>query len=50
MDDCLFWAIVTGRAPAHRLVEDEHTVSFLNVAPGRPAASRSWAGSPGGGA
>jgi len=24
---------VAGRAPAHRLLEDEHTVSFLNIAP-----------------
>ena len=29
----MFCAIVAGRAPAHRLVEDEHTVSFLNIAP-----------------
>jgi histidine triad (HIT) family protein len=33
VDDCVFCAIVAGRAPAHRLVEDEHTVSFLNIAP-----------------
>ena len=33
MDDCVFCAIVAGRAPAHRLLEDEHTVSFLNIAP-----------------
>jgi histidine triad (HIT) family protein len=33
VDDCVFCAIVGGRAPAHRLLEDEHTVSFLNVAP-----------------
>jgi histidine triad (HIT) family protein len=31
--DCVFCAIVDGRAAAHRLVEDEHTVSFLNIAP-----------------
>jgi histidine triad (HIT) family protein len=31
--DCVFCAIVAGRAAAHRLVEDEHTVSFLNIAP-----------------
>ena len=24
---------MAGRAPAHRLLEDEHTVSFLNIAP-----------------
>ena len=33
MDDCVFCAIVAGRAVAHRLVEEEHTVSFLNIAP-----------------
>jgi histidine triad (HIT) family protein len=33
MDDCVFCAIVDGRAPTHRLLEDEHTVSFLNIAP-----------------
>jgi histidine triad (HIT) family protein len=33
VDDCVFCAIVAGRAAAHRLVEDEHTVSFLNIAP-----------------
>jgi histidine triad (HIT) family protein len=31
--DCVFCAIVAGRAAAHRLLEDEHTVSFLNIAP-----------------
>ncbi len=29
----MFCAIVAGRGVAHRLVEDEHTVSFLNIAP-----------------
>jgi histidine triad (HIT) family protein len=33
VDDRVFCAIVAGRAPAHRSVEDEHTVSFLNIAP-----------------
>ena len=33
MEDCVFCAIVAGRAPAHRLLADEHTVSFLNIAP-----------------
>jgi histidine triad (HIT) family protein len=33
MGDCVFCAIVAGRAPAQRLVEDAHTVAFLNVAP-----------------
>jgi histidine triad (HIT) family protein len=27
----VFRAIVAGRAAAHRLLEDEHTVSFLNI-------------------
>jgi histidine triad (HIT) family protein len=31
--DCVFCGIVAGRVGAHRLVEDEHTVSFLNLAP-----------------
>jgi histidine triad (HIT) family protein len=31
--DCVFCAIVAGEAPAHRLLEDEHMVSFLNIAP-----------------
>jgi len=29
----VFCGIVAGRVGAHRLVEDEHTVSFLNLAP-----------------
>ena len=29
----MFCAIAAGRASAHRLLEDEHTVSFLNIAP-----------------
>ena len=33
MEGCVFCAIVGGRAAAHRLLEDEHTVSFLSVAP-----------------
>jgi histidine triad (HIT) family protein len=33
VDPCVFCAIVAGRAAAHRLLEDEHTVSFLNIAP-----------------
>jgi histidine triad (HIT) family protein len=36
VDDCVICAIVAGRAPAHRLLEDEHTVSFLNIAPATP--------------
>ena len=33
MEGCVFCAIVGGWAPGHRLLEDEHTVSFLNIAP-----------------
>ena len=29
----MFCEIVAGRAVAHRLMEDEHTLAFLNVAP-----------------
>jgi histidine triad (HIT) family protein len=31
--ECVFCEIVAGRAAAHRLVEDEHTLAFLNIAP-----------------
>ena len=33
MIECVFCEIVAGRAAAHRLVEDEHTLAFLNIAP-----------------
>jgi histidine triad (HIT) family protein len=33
VDDCVFCGIVAGRAAAHRLLEDAHTVAFLNIAP-----------------
>ena len=33
MSDCIFCDIVAGDAPAHRVDEDEHTVSFLDIAP-----------------
>jgi histidine triad (HIT) family protein len=33
MGECVFCAIVAGQAPAHRLLQDEHTVAFLNIAP-----------------
>jgi histidine triad (HIT) family protein len=36
VDGCVFCAIVAGRTPAHRLLEDEHTISFLNIAPATP--------------
>jgi histidine triad (HIT) family protein len=31
--DCVFCGIVAGQRPAQRLLEDEHTVAFLNIAP-----------------
>jgi histidine triad (HIT) family protein len=40
MDDCAFCAIVAGQAPAYRLLEDEHTVSFQNIAPTTPGHAR----------
>lgn len=33
MSDCVFCEIVAGRVAAHRLLEDQHTISFLNIAP-----------------
>ena len=33
MSECVFCQIVAGRAAAHRLLEDEHTLAFLNIAP-----------------
>jgi histidine triad (HIT) family protein len=33
VDDCVFCGIAAGRRPAHRLLQDEHTVAFLNIAP-----------------
>jgi histidine triad (HIT) family protein len=33
MEGCAFCAIVAGRAPAHRLLEDEPTVSLLSIEP-----------------
>jgi histidine triad (HIT) family protein len=31
--DCLFCAIAAGDAPAHRVLEEEHVVAFLDVRP-----------------
>ncbi|MFC5831693.1 HIT family protein [Nonomuraea insulae] len=33
MDACIFCEIVAGRAPAYRVLEDEHAVAFLDIAP-----------------
>lgn len=36
MSDCIFCDIVAGRRPAHRLLEDEHAVAFLDIRPASP--------------
>ncbi|MGP3931187.1 HIT family protein [Nonomuraea sp. KM88] len=36
MDACVFCEIVAGRAPAYRVMEDEHAVAFLDIAPAAP--------------
>ncbi|MFF5205919.1 HIT family protein [Streptosporangium sp. NPDC000396] len=36
MNDCVFCEISSGRAPAYRVLEDEHTVAFLDIAPATP--------------
>jgi histidine triad (HIT) family protein len=33
VSECVFCGIVAGRVGAHRLLEDDHTVAFLNLAP-----------------
>jgi histidine triad (HIT) family protein len=35
VSECVFCEIVAGRVGAHRLLEDDHTVAFLNLAPAR---------------
>ena len=32
-EGCIFCAIVAGRAPAHRVAEDEHAVAFMDLFP-----------------
>ena len=32
-DDCIFCKIVAGDLPAHRVDEDEHTISFMDINP-----------------
>ena len=36
MTDCIFCAIVAGTAPAARVAEDEHSVSFMDINPVNP--------------
>ncbi|MFI6725013.1 HIT family protein [Streptomyces sp. R-74717] len=33
MRTCVFCQIVSGRLPSHRVLEDDHTVAFLDIAP-----------------
>ncbi|HUB38213.1 MAG TPA: HIT family protein [Streptosporangiaceae bacterium] len=33
MDDCTFCDIVAGRLPSFRVLEDEHTLAFLDIRP-----------------
>ncbi|MBA2763704.1 MAG: HIT family protein [Thermoleophilaceae bacterium] len=32
-EDCIFCKVVSGELPAHRVAEDEHTVSFMDINP-----------------
>ena len=36
MTDCIFCAIVAGRASAERVAEDQHTISFMDINPVNP--------------
>ncbi|MEY9930687.1 histidine triad (HIT) family protein [Catenulispora sp. GP43] len=36
MSECVFCEIVAGRAPAYRVMEDDHTVAFLDIRPAAP--------------
>jgi histidine triad (HIT) family protein len=36
VDECIFCKIVTGLAPSYRVMEDEHAVAFLDIAPATP--------------
>ena len=36
MSACIFCEIVAGRQPSYRVLEDEHTVAFLNIRPVTP--------------
>src|SRR5262245_52367123 len=33
MNDCTFCEIVAGRLPSFRVIEDEHTLAFLDICP-----------------
>ncbi|MFD4947124.1 HIT family protein [Streptomyces sp. NPDC058239] len=36
MSDCIFCQIVAGRLPSYHVMEDEHAVAFLDIAPASP--------------
>ncbi|WUI01909.1 HIT family protein [Spirillospora sp. NBC_00431] len=36
MSDCTFCEITAGRLPSYRVLEDEYTVAFLDIAPASP--------------
>ncbi|UBU15020.1 HIT family protein [Nonomuraea gerenzanensis] len=36
MSECTFCEIVAGRSPSHRVLEDEHTLAFLDIRPASP--------------
>lgn len=36
MNGCIFCKIISGEAPAFRVLEDEHCVAFLDIAPANP--------------
>lgn len=36
MSGCIFCQIVAGRLPSYRVLEDEHAVAFLDIAPASP--------------
>jgi histidine triad (HIT) family protein len=39
VSDCIFCEIVAGRQPSYRVLEDEHTMAFLNIRPAAPGHS-----------
>ena len=36
VSECIFCEIAAGRQPSYRVLEDEHTVAFLNIRPAAP--------------
>ncbi|MEV6349643.1 HIT family protein [Actinoplanes sp. NPDC051851] len=36
MDGCVFCRIIEGESPAYRVLEDEHCLAFLDIAPASP--------------